>query len=496
MDAPGENDVEKKRLRDEIERLAKEVERLKRENEALRRKLAAVMGSPQMLASSDKTAEAGGVPSSKTFYRRSTPDDEKKPTGGQVGHKGHARLRPETNAPPLIVSLDECPACGGGLGAPRRTLTRIVTDIPPPSLLIYEVQMREYACPHCLTNVKGASPLPAHEQFGPNVIAWVVHHRIVGLSIVKIQESLERTFGLRVSEATILRMEAQAAQALGEDYERIKKFIKEASAVHGDETKFRIHGKNGWLWTFASMLAVLYEVADTRGGNVPTRVLDGFEGILVRDGWKPYDKISCKGHQLDHLHTNRWLERVEVQHGIEPRGLLSQRGAKFTKPGGPPPAPAEFIRFADGIRARLREAILYIEKNATTLTMEERKRKYDEYLANMVSFLNEEWWAADIVRIGNELRTRQHMLFTFVRVPNIPWHNNEAERAIRQGVYHRKISGGRQTWKGAARFSTLLSVFETCKKTGENFIDLVLRRLTSRGTRTKTRPLGGAATGT
>ncbi|MFA5861754.1 MAG: IS66 family transposase [Candidatus Thermoplasmatota archaeon] len=489
----GENDEEKKRLREENKRLAKEIERLKRENEELRKKLSAVMGSPQMLASSDKTAEAGGVPSSKVFYRRSTPDDEKKPTGGQVGHMGHARARPTPNTPPVVVSLDDCPACGGELGAPRRTLTRTVTDIPPPSLLIYEVQTREYSCPHCLANVKGESPLPSHEQYGPNVVAWVVHHRIVGLSIVKIQESLERTFGLRVSEATILRMETQAAEALGEDYEQIKKIIKGSDCLGGDESKFRVHGKNGWLWTFVDTLAVLYEVANTRGGSVPARILEGFDGVLVRDGWKPYDKISCKGHQLDHLHTNRWLERVEVIHGIEPRGLLSHRAAKFTRAGRPP---AEFIRFADGIRARLREAILFIEKNAATITLDERKRKSDEYLANMVSFLGEPWKDANAVRIGNELRSRQDMLFTFIRVPNVPWHNNAAERAIRQGVYHRKISGGRQTWPGAARLSTLLSVFETCKKTGENFIDLVLKRLASRGTGADAGAPTGAATGT
>ena len=31
----------------------------------------------------------------------------------------------------------------------------------------------------------------------------------------------------------------------------------------------------------------------------------------------------------------------------------------------------------------------------------------------------------------------------------VSWHNNDAERAIRKGVLHRKISGGKRTWTGA-----------------------------------------------
>jgi len=72
-----------------------------------------------------------------------------------------------------------------------------------------------------------------------------------------------------------------------------------------------------------------------------------------------------------------------------------------------------------------------------------------------------------------ELRKRLDMLFTFMDHEDVPWHNNDAERAIRQGVLHRKISGGRRTWTGAEVFEVILSTYETAKKRGDRFIEMV-----------------------
>jgi transposase len=47
------------------------------------------------------------------------------------------------------------------------------------------------------------------------------------------------------------------------------------------------------------------------------------------------------------------------------------------------------------------------------------------------------------------------------------------ERAIRQGVQHLQISGGRRTWTGAEVFEVILSTYETAKKRGDRFIEMV-----------------------
>jgi transposase len=63
-------------------------------------------------------------------------------------------------------------------------------------------------------------------------------------------------------------------------------------------------------------------VASTRGKAVPLELLSGYKSTMVHDDWKPYNVITTAKHQMDLLHVNRWIERAEVRHGIEPRPLL------------------------------------------------------------------------------------------------------------------------------------------------------------------------------
>ncbi len=166
---------------------------------------------------------------------------------------------------------------------------------------------------------------------------------------------------------------------------------------------------------------------------------------MGRDAWKPYDVVKCAGHQLDLLHVNRWLERAEIKHRIEPRTLLTSKPAKLTKPGRPP---GKFLEFVDGIRSILKRAIEYTE-NDPPPSMEERKNGSKEFQNEMKVLLDREWTDKDAIRISKELRKRRDMLFTFMEFEGVKWHNNDVERAIRQGVLHCKISGGRRSWKGA-----------------------------------------------
>ena len=81
--------------------------------------------------------------------------------------------------------------------------------------------------------------------------------------------------------------------------------------------------------------------------------------------------------------------------------------------------------------------------------------------------------------ISKELRRRKDALFTFLKLPGVPWHNNDAKNAIRQGVLHRKISDGGRNWKGAGSLQCILSVYKTSLKKGINFTELVLKSLVS-----------------
>jgi transposase len=109
--------------------------------------------------------------------------------------------------------------------------------------------------------------------------------------------------------------------------------------------------------------------------------------------------------------------------------------------------------------------------------MKERINACKGFQEEITAFLDREWDDVDATRITKELRKRQNMLFTFMQYEDVPWNNNDAERAIRQGVLHRKISGGRRTWAGADVFGVLLSIYETSKKRKQRFMELVGEKL-------------------
>lgn len=448
---------------------------LRKENKKLKKQIAQILSSAPFLAASCKTAEAGGVPSSKIFYRRRRQSEEKKTKGGQPGHEGHGRERPVSNSPTIDVTLDTCPDCGTHLHEPVKGAEqrRTITDIPFPRHIVYEIQYSRYWCSNCKKLVRGEFPLPPNQQFGPAVASWIVYQRMLGLTIRKIQSSLLETYEIRMSEATILKLERWVADTLKEDYEKLREEILRENNINADETSFRIDGDNGWLWVFTSTISSFYKVAPTRGHTVPEEVLKDFNGVLGRDAWKPYDVIECSGHQLDLLHVNRWLERAEIKHKIEPRSLLTSQPAKVLRKGRPP---EKFLEFVDGIRSILKRAIEYTE-NDPPPSMDERINACNEFQEEITTLLDREWVDADAIRIAKELRKRKNMLLTFMLHEDVPWHNNDAERAIRQGVLHRKISGGRRTWGGAGVFEVLLTIYETSKKRKERFMGIVGEKL-------------------
>jgi hypothetical protein len=56
----------------------------------------------------------------------------------------------------------------------------------------------------------------------------------------------------------------------------------------------------------------------------------------------------------------------------------------------------------------------------------------------------------------------------------VPWNNNNAENAIQAFAELRRVIGGTSTEKGLREYLVLLSICETCKRRGINFLDFML----------------------
>lgn len=373
--------------------------------------------------------------------------------------------------------MERCPDCSRKLGEPCDSFRRTLTDLALPPLLIFELEVLRYWCRGCHRRVHAEPPLPPNQRSGPVLAAWIAHQRMLGLSVEKVRTSLSESFGLSLSEASILALEAWVADRLAPEHAKLRAEVKEAAVVGADKTSFRIDGKNGWQWVYEHLAATVYQIVPTRGRAAVLEVLEGFEGTLGHDAWDPYDSIVTADHALDPVHVNRWLERAEVRHRTEPRRLLSEAPAKFTSAGHPP---TELLRFVNEVRSIYRESILTV-KDRPGVARGERRRAYRRATRRMAALLRVEWNDSDAGRISKELRKRQGMLFTFLRTPGVPYHNNAAENAIRQGVLIRKVRGGRRTWEGARVLERLLTVYRTCRKLSVSFRDRMLNVLIGSG---------------
>ena len=65
--------------------------------------------------------------------------------------------------------------------------------------------------------------------------------------------------------------------------------------------------------------------------------------------------------------------------------------------------------------------------------------------------------------LAKEILNDWDAVVAFVKNPELPPTNNEAERALRHAVIARQIGFGTRTSEGSLAYSSLLSVIETCR---------------------------------
>jgi Transposase IS66 family len=77
------------------------------------------------------------------------------------------------------------------------------------------------------------------------------------------------------------------------------------------------------------------------------------------------------------------------------------------------------------------------------------------------------------VKLRDRLQKNRDKLFTFLSYDGVPWNNNNAEHAVKAFATLRKVIGGSSTAKGIREYLILLSICETCKYKGLDFLDFL-----------------------
>ena len=376
-----------------------------------------------------------------------------KSPGAQMGHAGTTREQKEPDEVRDAPPLTECPKCHHALGDPISSIPFIFEDVPvQQKAKVIQSNQGVYECPGCGEILVSEDPqCPKSGRFGFNLIVEAVMMRFEQrLPLRKIQQALRNQFQLDLTPASIWMLIKRAAAAGEAEYNRIFREMCKQHVVNADETSRNVNGKLRWQWVFISAASILYLAGRGRGRKVIEEVLGiNFAGILGCDGWKPYMFIKllqrCWAHLLRESKTlsQRIKGTVTLQIHAALKGMFE-------------------------IAENTRKA---------ALSASERQRIHDELNQTLLSVIQLAKEHKETLKFGEKIENGMGHWFTAVLYPEIELTNNVAERALREPVIQRKISGSLRSEDGVHAMDVLMTLLATWKLHGKNPRQMLLQTL-------------------
>jgi transposase len=412
-------------------------------------------------------------------FSKGPPKDPPAPPGRKAGeHYGPKAHRPMPRGTPdeiIDVPLPEaCPDCGGPTREDRQA-QQFQTEIPrQPITRRFDIHVGH--CQRCGRRIQPRHPWQtsdalgaAASQLGPDAQAAMVHlNKHAGLSQGKIGDYFRTLFGIALTPSGVCQVLLRAARRCDPLYQRILDSVPDAPWIVPDETGWRIGGRLAWMHGFVTACATVYHVARRRGYEVAEGFIGGnYAGLLVHDGWAPYDRFVFARHQqcLAHL-RRRCLELLQTARG---RAALFPRQVRQL--------------LTDALTLRDRRDAGQLSAHGLAVT----RGRLEARLGRLL------YWPKtqpDNERLAKHLDKHRQDLFTFLKVPGLDATNYRAEQAMRPAAVNRKVWGGNRTAAGAHAQSVLMTVLATCRQQARDSLGVVADILRGRRVRLALLPSG------
>jgi transposase len=397
--------------------------------------------------------------------------DPEKSRGQQPGTTGHGRKnRGNLPTEEIIHDVPETEKCCPLCGEPFKEFpkTEPSEEIHIEIKVIRRLHKRKCYKPTCNCGaVPGIVIAPKPHKLIPKGLfsigfwVWVLMEKFYFQRPFNRVREVLALQGCMVSQGTLtggLRKIEVLIQPL---YVKILEKSRMATHWHMDETRWmvfeEIEGKKGhrwWLWVVVTKHTCCFMVDPTRSSEIPcTHLGGGIHGTLSVDRYSAYKVLAekkkiklafCWAHvRRDFLRVGKgyeelfvWSEEWRIR--IDNLFLLNHDRCKFRH------EPGKF----DYRQRKLRTAI------------NEMERQLDHELAGDLH--------SEQKKVLSSLKNHWEGLTLFVKDPDIPMDNNEAERALRNAVVGRKnFYGNGAVWTSQVT-AYLYTIFETVKRCGIN----------------------------
>ena len=345
--------------------------------------------------------------------------------------------------------MENCPDCGAHRSGGWIQRTREVIELPVVPVQVTEHVYLARTCPACRRRCTPPAVLGGvvlgQQRLGVNLLSLIATLREEGrLPIRSVQWYLCTVHQLRLSVGAIHRTAQQAQPAVA----AILDCICASPVVHADETGWRQHGANGYVWTFSTpteryfLRTLLPAAGSGQGGGGRSA-----ERVVLRSTGQRF---------LRRLPPLRWPQAT----------VLGPPVAGYPRPGGALPQGHRAGPVGRGSPSALCRGQVFHPSSGTTTAHPAQLAWERQLLAICRHFLSDP--SAVQGKLCRRIERHIKELFVFVAEPDVPSDNNPAERSLRHLVISRKISGGTRSEQGTESKMTLASIFGTWRARGLN----------------------------
>lgn len=390
----------------------------------------------------------------------------KKP-GGQPGHEGKTLIQVADPDYIVLHTPPTCENCHADLGRAEvvELEKRQVFDLPKPEIEVTEHQAEIRACSCCGHRTKAVFPknVVAPVQYGKRIQALAAYfdnqHFIPADRLCQL---FEEVFDVTISPGTCANIDKKLFWQLAPFEESLKTYLIAGKILHLDETGMRCDKKLHWIHIASSDTATFYGIHQRRGQKAINEfsILPSFRGTAIHDHWAPYFSFTQVKHGLCNAHHLRELTYIHEQKkegwAFKMKQLLLQ-AKKLTDVAGEDQLNSKTIHkievdYAKIVVEGFRQHASLLEGNNTG------KNKPG---ANL------------LLRFTNKIDAT----LAFIRDPQVPFTNNQAEQDIRMVKVRQKISGCFRTFEGGTTFCRIRSYLSTARKQGWNVWDALTEAL-------------------
>jgi transposase len=370
----------------------------------------------------------------------------------------------------LAVSDRTCAACGGVLQemTGQTENSEEITVVERRFVMLRQIRKKyRCACNGCIETAPGPLRLTSRpdrrgRRYSADFAVEVAIGKYLDHLPLERQVRMLRREGLAIDSQTLWDQLDAAATILAPTYAALRQHVQAAPVIGADETWWRVlvgpGNKRWWAWSLTSETAVTYTILESRSQEAARQALNGYQGIVVADGYGAYEALARAGPRftLAHCwaHVRRKFVEAEPHYPGPCAEVLDLIGQLYTVERECPTRVGAALA-TEATELQDQRARLRAERSAPLVAAirawAQRQRALPESaLGKAIAYMLGLWPG----------------LTRFLDDPRIPLDNNATERALRGMVIGRKNHYGSRSRRGTEVAALFYSLIESAKLCG------------------------------